>query len=62
LEIDLWRGESMWPAANVAVEMAAPEKTIHYGGGFTEDGEAGMFRKQKELGRSEIADASSRRP
>jgi hypothetical protein len=49
LEIDPWRGESLWPAANVAFGMAAPEKTIHYGGGFTEDDEAGVFRKQKEL-------------
>jgi len=40
--------------------MAAPEKTIHHGGGFAEDGEVRVFRKQKELGqewncRSEFA-------
>jgi hypothetical protein len=39
----------MWPAANLAFGMAAPEKTIHYGGGFREDGEAAVFRKQKEV-------------
>jgi hypothetical protein len=50
MEIDLWRGESMWPAANVAFRTAAPEKTIHYGGGFAEDGEAMVFREPKEAG------------
>jgi hypothetical protein len=40
----------MWPEANVAFGMAAPEKTIHYGGGFTEDGEVEVFRNPKELG------------
>jgi hypothetical protein len=47
-EIDLWRGESMWPEANAAFGMAEPEKTIHYGGGFTEDGETQVFRNRKE--------------
>jgi hypothetical protein len=43
----------MWPAANVAFGMAAPEKTIHYRGGFREDGEAAVLRKQKEPGSGE---------
>jgi hypothetical protein len=50
LEIDLWRGESMWPAANVAFGSAAPEKTIHYGGGFAEHEEVKVFREPKEAG------------
>jgi hypothetical protein len=44
----------MWPVANVAFGMAAPEKTIHYGGGFREDGEAEVFRNQKELGMARV--------
>jgi hypothetical protein len=40
----------MWPVANLAFGMAAPEKTIHYRGGFPEDGEAKVFRKQEERG------------
>jgi hypothetical protein len=48
LEIDLWRGKSLWPEAKKAFGMAAPEKTIHYGGGFAEDGEAEVFRNRKE--------------
>jgi hypothetical protein len=45
----------MWPVANLAFGMAAPEKTIHYRGGFREDLEAPVFRNQKERG-SEKAD------
>ncbi len=40
----------MWPVANVAFGMAAPEKTIHYCGEFREGRKARVFRKQKELG------------
>ena len=40
----------MWPVANVAFGMAAPEKTIHYCGEFREGRKARVFRKQKERG------------
>jgi len=40
----------MWPVANVAFGMAAPEKTIHYCGEFPEGRKARVFRKQKEPG------------
>jgi hypothetical protein len=52
----------MWPVALLAFGMAAPEKTIHYGGGFTEDGKVGVFRKQTGSGRTEIAVEGSRQP